>query len=382
MTKTAIVSSNSVVAAAATAVVEGTKGWFLIGCLGDTDGLSRISIGKVPFSVGRVAGNDFCLPSRNVSKVHADIIVAVDAVLVRDLGSTNGTFVNGKRIVAPTPVGEGDLLQFADMEFRLGRTNSASGERTAISNRPEDGWLISRVHEVVNLNRFHMAFQPIIAAHDMRPMGVEALVRCQVSGLEAPASLFDAAARLGLEERLSSMCRTKAVNALAEHHSTLLLFLNTHPREYLGRDLVESLGKLRNVAAPRGLILEIHEAAVPDIAAMREFRDALRDMGIGLAYDDFGAGRSRLLELTEVPPDYLKFDRSLLQDSAIASASHRALLQTLLKHAADAGTATVAEGLETGASVEICRELGFTHFQGFYLGAPVGPEKLPRRSSR
>ena len=382
VTKTAVLGSNSTAAASARATIDRTSGWFLIGCLGETDRPSKTFIRKVPFSIGRAAGSDFCLPSLSVSKIHADIIVAVDAVLVRDLGSTNGTFVNGRQIVAPTPVGEGDVVQFADLEFRIGRANSVSGERAAISNRPEDGWLISRVHEVVNLNRFNMAFQPIVAACDMRPMGVEALVRCNVSGLESPVSLFKAAALLGLEERLSVLCRAKAVNTLAEHPSTLLLFLNTHPSEHLGRDLLDSLGKLRSVAAPRGLILEIHAAAIPEMSAMREFRSALRDLKIGLAYGNFAAGESRLLEPTEAPPDYLKFDRSLLHESAIASADHRALLQTLLKHARDAGTATVAEGLETRESVEICRALGFTHFQGFYLGVPVAPEQLPRRASR
>src|SRR5580704_8922142 len=116
---------------------DSAQGWFLVGCLGATDRVSQIHIGKVPFTIGRAASNDFCLPANNVSKFHADIIVAVDAVLVRDLDSKNGTFVNGKRIVAPTPVGVDDLLQFADMEFRLGRANTGLGERTDFAAHPE-----------------------------------------------------------------------------------------------------------------------------------------------------------------------------------------------------------------------------------------------------
>jgi pSer/pThr/pTyr-binding forkhead associated (FHA) protein len=101
--------------------------WFLEGCLDEQSIATCFRVGKSPYTVGRAAHTDFCLPSRNVSKVHAELILAGDHVLVRDLGSTNGTFVNGRRITTPTPIGEGDLLQFSDMEFRLGHSKTASG---------------------------------------------------------------------------------------------------------------------------------------------------------------------------------------------------------------------------------------------------------------
>ena len=41
---------------------------------------------------------------------------------------------------------------------------------------------------------------------------------------------------------------------------------------------------------------------------------AFAELQIGLAYDDFGAGQARLVELVDVPPDYLKFDMKLVQN--------------------------------------------------------------------
>jgi EAL domain-containing protein (putative c-di-GMP-specific phosphodiesterase class I) len=354
------------------------QGWFLVGCVGESSGLTQVRIGKVSFTIGRAASNDFRLPSQNVSKQHAQLIVTSEAVLIRDLGSTNGTFVNGRRIAAPTPVGDGDLLQFADMELRLGRDNAETGAHTVVSDSPEHGWLISQLYAVIHQDRFEMVFQPIVAAADLRPLAVEALVRCDIIGLESPVRLFEVAARLDLQERLSTLCRTKAVETLADWSPSQQLFLNTHPQEPLGPELVESLRTLREQAGARPLVLEIHEAAVPDLAAMRDFRAALRDMEIGLAYDDFGAGQSRLLELTEIPPDFLKFDRSLLDSQAIGSVGRRTLLRTLLTHAADAGIATVAEGVDSQELVDICRELGFTHFQGYFLGRPMSHTALPK----
>lgn len=351
--------------------------WFLVGSLSTDDGLRQILISKVPFTVGRLTTNDLCLTSSRVSKAHADLIVAMDTVLVRDLDSTNGTFVNGRRITSPTPVGEGDLVQFADVEFRVGCSFAGPGEGTVVVDRPEDGWLISRMQEVINQDRFTMVFQPIVRAAGMIPAAVEALVRCEVAGVESPVRLFEAAARLGMEERLSALCRTKAVRLLATHPTSVDLFLNTDPREYLGPELIRSLARLREQAGARRLVLEIHEQAVPDPASMTEFRAALNDLQVGLAYDDFGVGQSRLLDIARVPPDYLKFDRSLLLESALACPNHYVLLQSLVRHAADCGVATVAEGLESQRAVDACRALGFTHFQGNYLGSPVPCDQLP-----
>ena len=48
----------------------------------------------------------------------------------------------------------------------------------------------------------------------------------------------------------------------------------------------------------------MHERALADLAAVERLRAQLVHLGVGLAYDDFGAGQARLLELAEVPPTY------------------------------------------------------------------------------
>jgi len=352
-----------------------TQQWFLEGTLSAASGLTRIVVGKERFVIGRAASTDLCLPSTNVSKVHAELVIAGQIAVLQDCGSTNGTFVNGTRLTAPTPVGAGDLLQFADIELRLGQTDEAPGENTAVAPSPEKGWLISQLHELVNHRKFEMHFQPIVRADGVRT-GVEALVRCRVAGLESPVAMFAAAERLGLEERISGMCRTAAAQSLGSYAHREQLFLNTHPNEHLGSELIASLAELRTRWPERPIVLEIHEAAVPNLATIRDFRKALADQQIGMAYDDFGAGQSRLRELSIVPPDYLKFDRSLLIKLESASAAHRSLLLSLVTMANDQGIATIAEGLDEAPTIDVCRELGFTHFQGYFFGRPVPVSEL------
>jgi EAL domain-containing protein (putative c-di-GMP-specific phosphodiesterase class I) len=236
--------------------------------------------------------------------------------------------------------------------------------------------MISRLHEFINERRFAMAFQPIVESHSRATIGYESLVRCQVPGMESPPALFGAAVRMGLEERISQMCREEAVRALSQRPGRELLFVNTHPNEYLGPDLIESLIALQPLAGARKLVLEVHESAVPDIGTMRTFRESLRDADIALAYDDFGAWQSRLLELSEAPPDYLKFDRSLVKNIGIASATQQSLVQSLLKVASENGITTLAEGLDDDATVDACCQMGFELLQGYHLGRPKLVDQL------
>ncbi len=350
--------------------------WFLEGSIDGDSGLTRIRIKFSPFVVGRAVETDCVIPSQNVSKRHAEILIAGDGVFVKDCGSTNGTFVNGQRIKAPTPVGEGDLIQFADVELRLGCMVKTPNLNTAVNQSLTDGWLISRFRSLLAQEQVAMQFQAIVTAHDLNSMGVEALVRCDITGLDTPQQLFHAAARLGLESKVSRLCRKKAVEAMTQSTCCDDLFLNTHPNEQIGQELIDELAALRKLSGHRRIVLELHEAAVAETQSVVEFRAALKDIGVELAYDDFGAGQSRLLELAKVPLDYLKFDHSLVNDLGNASNAQIVLLETLVKLAANAGISTIAEGLEDLESVRICRQLGFSHLQGVIIRNPMPVERL------
>ncbi len=360
----------------ATPVYQPETGWCLTGCLAPEGSVTTIPMTRLPFLIGRELGSDLVLSSRNVSKRHAEILHTTGAVLVRDLNSTNGTFVNGLRINQPTPIGEGDLIQFADVEVQLNRERIAVNERTIVSDVTEQRGNISRMLEVIGQQRFTIYFQPIVTGADSKPFGYEALVRTDVPGLESPLALFSAAESLGLEKRLSVMCRELALKTIQRAGVPGVLFLNTHPHEPLDDGMVESLGELLKEYGPRQIVLEVHEEAVGDIEQFCLFKAKLNELGIGLAFDDFGVGQSRLLELTRVRPDYIKFDRSLVKDLGSPTAVHVGLVASLHQHAADLGIATLAEGLESPESIAVCREIGFGFHQGYAFGKP---KPLPDR---
>ncbi|HSO35761.1 MAG TPA: ATPase, T2SS/T4P/T4SS family [Labilithrix sp.] len=82
------------------------------------------SFDKNEINVGRVQGNDLMLPKGNVSKHHARLLFRDGRFIVTDLKSTNGTYVNGRKIAQATIVREGDKIYIGDFVLRL-ETNGA-----------------------------------------------------------------------------------------------------------------------------------------------------------------------------------------------------------------------------------------------------------------
>ena len=134
--------------------------------------------------------------------------------------------------------------------------------------------------------------------------------------------------------------------------------------------MIDSLRELRQVSGERAITLEIHEHAVTDLTALRQLRDELRSLDMQLAYDDFGSGQARLIELSEVRPEYVKFDYQLIHNLHLASAQRHEMIATLVTMVNGLGIASIAEGIECNDEAELCWQLGFDYAQGFHYGKP------------
>src|SRR5690606_34919963 len=90
----------------------------------------RLDFDKAEITIGRVQGNDVILPKGNVSKRHARIVLKDGKFIIVDLKSTNGTYVNGRKITSPLVVKETDKIYIGDfilgVEESGGRTSDAA----------------------------------------------------------------------------------------------------------------------------------------------------------------------------------------------------------------------------------------------------------------
>ncbi len=329
------------------------------------------------------------LPSESVSKEHAEICQQGDVLVLRDLTSTNGTFVNSERIDT-TPIREGDILHFADFEFRVGRQESRevgpnggaeAHVQTVQLNRveltQEFAMGTRELGELLRERAVYPVFQPIVSLETGALTAYEVLGRGCYPGLPgSPSELFKIAESVGAEADLSRLFVRTALESVAHRTDLPTLFVNTHPAELADPLTPESIANLVQIAPQVHVVLEIHEAVLDeDLPHIRRLRTQLSELGVGLAYDDFGSGQAHLFQLGEVVPDYLKFDIKLVSNIDKASPSRKILLRSLVDAARNLKILTIAEGIETQAQADLCTELGFNFAQGYLFGRPRPLEK-------
>ena len=365
--------------------------WFLSGSLGPGGAVTDVPVNPTPFVVGRKTDCSLCLAAPTVSGQHATISMEGERLLITDLASTNGTYVNGHRIKQPTILNDNDLIQLADAPFRVRAHVAQTDSQTQPENAYNDALALVGFDRLMSARLVAPRYQPIFdlglqaacptsqeskSHRSQHIVGYEILGRSDLPGLETPAAMFQAADRLDLQVPLSRMLRREGVIATRNASPPPCLFVNTHPCELDDSGLIDSLQELRRLAPTQDLVLEIHESAVTDLSAMHRLAAVLRDLDMGLAFDDFGAGQTRLVELIEVRPDYVKFDMSLVRDIDTARQGRRQVLRQLVAMVRELGSTPLAEGIERLGELETCRQIGFSLGQGYFLGVPQSLEEI------
>ncbi|MCH8840986.1 MAG: EAL domain-containing protein, partial [Planctomycetes bacterium] len=325
----------------------------------------------MPFRVGRRTDLSLCLSCNTVSTVHAVFFAEGGSLFLRDWQSTNGTFVNGERICEKSEVYIHDLVQFANMPFRLGLQSAERDSRTAVQNEADRALALVQFDKLFSEQTLIPYFQPLVELWSSQTVGYEILSRSRLVGLESPVAMFGAAGQLSREIELSCMMRIEGIRASAIFPEPPHVFINTHPMELAGNRLMEAMRGLRRVTVSQPITLEIHEASVTDVPSMKKLRMELDDLNMRLAFDDFGAGQARLCELAEVQPHYVKFDRQMIQDIHRASPQRQKMLASLVQIVNELGVVPVAEGIECEKEHTVCCELGFVLAQGFHYGRPA-----------
>ena len=346
--------------------------WFLTGQLDPEQPNRQFPIHSTPFSIGRRSDSSLHLPDGSISKSHAEVILSDEGRLIlRESGSTNGTFVNGEQISGEIEIQENDLIHFAALVFRVGvQLESGTSHHTVHEDVCDQALAMIQFEKLISDGGLYPHFQPIVQLEDQAFIGYEVLGRSRLFGLQTPQEMFHAASQLNMEAQLSEAFRLRGVEIGTSFGPDSNLFVNTHPKELDSSTLYDSLKEVREAAPEQKITLEIHEGAATNMNMMGELCSVLKDLNIMLAFDDFGVGKARLVELGEVRPDFLKFDMKLTNNIEHASIRRQELVALFATLVNNLGIQTLAEGVETRECHDILVQMGFQLGQGYYYGRP------------
>jgi EAL domain-containing protein (putative c-di-GMP-specific phosphodiesterase class I) len=344
-------------------------------------GALPINLDPLPFRIGRHRKANFIIPSQQISKEHAEISQCGEVFQIRDLRSTNGTFVNGQPITE-SPLQNNDIVHLAHEEFRF--VTAFDGESSGNEHFPTElvhGNVPTSVYmgtkcleEMLSQKMVRILFQPIVDLNSGELLGYEALARGTHAALSIkPAVLFALAQRCGMASDLSRMFLREAVRESQRLHGSGFLFLNLHHSEMANGDLIQFLDAVRReMSTGWKPVLEINENAVVDLPTWRHLLEQLKGLGMRVAYDDFGMGQSRVLELAELPPDFIKLDMKLVRNVHQVE-SRQKIIEALTHVSRKLGVQVIAEGIEYQKEADICRQMGCQFGQGFLFAPPQGP---------
>lgn len=285
--------------------------------------------------------------------------------------------------LAPSHGREAEEL-LASADFALYRAKAAGGhayrffEASMRNESHAKREMRDRLRRALLKNELEMYYQPQVDLSARRVVGFEALIRWNHPelGLVLPGVFLPSLEQSSLAcdigwWTLEEVCRMAAeINGSEQRYR---IAVNLFPQQFRSPHLCDRVSDAleRYRLSPECLELEVtEEVTLNDVDASMEALKAIRDIGVGVAFDDFGTGFASLSSLQRYPLTTLKIDRGFIRDIRTRP-SDLAITRALVTMSREMGLRTVAEGIESAEQESVLREIGCQEGQGYLYGRPM-----------
>ncbi len=241
-------------------------------------------------------------------------------------------------------------------------------------------------------DRFVLWEQPILRLADGVVDRSELLLRLvEADGqVIAPAGLLDVAERFGQIHAIDRWVVGRAIELLAVRQAAgdrRRLEVNLSGESISDASVIDGIvAQVQNATIDASaLIFEVTETStIGNLTQARDLAQRLTDLGCGFALDDFGAGFGSFAYLKHLPLEIIKIDGQFVRGMRESHAD-QVTVRAIVDVARSLGKQTVAEFVEDGETLELLRELGVDHAQGYFIGKPAPasePAASPARRRR
>jgi EAL domain-containing protein (putative c-di-GMP-specific phosphodiesterase class I) len=231
------------------------------------------------------------------------------------------------------------------------------------------------------LDELVLHYQPIVELARGRVVGFEALVRWQhpQRGLLYPNFFLPLAESNGYISEIDKWCLQRAASQLLDWQERfrrtppLWMSVNASASDFFDEGLFELVaGKIVTMGLePDTLVVELTESVLLDDSDLNlKSLIQLRDLGVGLALDDFGTAFSSLSYVRRFPFNHLKLDISFTAE-VLSSTRTLLLVEEICHMARSMGMRSIAEGIEQREQVDVLRSVGCEYGQGYLFSRPL-----------
>ena len=336
--------------------------------------------------IGRTAGNKFGVILKNCKEREVEIVAARLRAAVRESTiETRGGLVSATCSVgavwlpSATSTAQEAMLRAEkalEKARKLGRDGFAAFEPSPQREtaRLRQMSVADEVMAALQDDRLKLAYQPIIQAKSRKLSHYECLLRMiKLDGSVASAGYFvPAAEQMGIVHLVDRFALDEALRQLTAHPD-ITLAVNVSgtasDNPLWLQEFVDTVRGGKDVA--KRLIVELTEtAALHNFEENANFVSGLRELGVRVAIDDFGAGYTSFRNLQMLHVDTVKIDGSYVQNLS-QSPQNQLFVRTLVGLARNFDIKTVAEWVGSDEDAALLQSFGVDYFQGFHFGEPV-----------
>jgi diguanylate cyclase len=248
--------------------------------------------------------------------------------------------------------------------------------------------LLEELRTAIDRGDLVLHYQPQLDLRTGEILAVEALVRWQHPrlGMLPPIKFLPLAEEAGLMRQLTKWVLHEAVTQCAAWRTEgrkMVVSVNVSPTNLLEpgfTDIVRDQLQRHNIPAG-ALVLEITETCmISEFERSRQVIEDLRDLGVIVSIDDFGAGVTSLAYLSSLAVGELKLDRSFIVGLAAGGFRDLDLVRSTIELGHAMGLRIVAEGIEDGDTLRLLTDLGCDVAQGYCISRPKPADELAFRS--